>query len=452
MGALALLFEHFLVVAGVLIAAVSVMIVLTQRRTPQSAVAWLLAMVLVPYLAVPVFLALGFRKQGSRYPSIRFTASRRMEETSTHPLSDTLHQLGAPRAVGGNALHFQESPEAARDALYALLEEARERVDVLFYIIDPDDEGRAFVRRLTQLAEAGVEVRVLLDRLGTLRRPKSEIEALRAAGATVAFFSPFLHPPDRGHMNLRNHRKLVAVDARRVWTGGRNIGRHYLAPGGWADLSCTLEGPAVQHVMEVFSTNWAIAVGEDREDIAVQHDATGEAVVQVIASGPDEPADALHTGLVQAIHAAQQRVWIATPYFVPTEHLSQAIITAARRGLDVRVLVPHRSNKRVTDFARGGYLRSVVRSGGLVLRAPDEMVHAKMGVIDDVAWHGTANFDVRSMLLNFETVLFHYDNASVAQLCDWFERKSEGAHEGMPNVWMVHRVLEGVFRLGSPIL
>lgn len=450
MGPLTLLLEHIGIVVGVLLAAVSVVLILTQRRSPQSAVAWLVSIVLVPYLAVPVFLLLGFRKQGRRLPSIEFLP---MPELTDRPVTARVfHRLGAPGASEGNTFDLHDGPDDARRALEQVIDSATTHLDVLFYILEPDESGRWFVEKLTERAAAGVKVRVLLDSFGSFVRPRRALAELRAAGAELRYSSPFLHPVNRAHLNLRNHRKMVIADCTRTWSGGRNVGNAYLSSPGWTDLSFSLAGPAVQSFLDVFANDWANAAREVPAAPVAMPDRQGSAVLQLVAAGPDEPSDALHGGLVQAIHAAQTRVWVATPYFVPTEVLAHALATTARRGVDVRLLVPARSNKKVTDFARGAYLREMTRAGATVLRMPGGMLHAKMGVIDDAAWVGTANFDVRSMLLNFETVLFAYDPSSVARLADWFETQSDGAAEGMPDVALWQRLLEGVFRLGSPIL
>ena len=163
----------------------------------------------------------------------------------------------------------------------------------------------------------------------------------------------------------------------------------------------------MHYLQDVFRSDWAVVTGRptvpNDEPKAKRTTATGgKSVVQVVPSGPDLPNDVFHDGLTVAIHQAKQRVWIATPYFLPTESLSMALGLAARRGIDVRILIPETSNQRLTDFARGAYLRNLYTDGCQILRYRPSMMHAKAGLIDMMAWVGTANFDVRSMLLNFE--------------------------------------------------
>jgi cardiolipin synthase len=445
--------QHALIVAGVLAAAIAIVFVLQQRRTPQSAVAWILFIVLVPYLGIPIFLMLGFRKQGSRFPAIRYTGTA-APLTEPPPMAETFLRLGVPAASAGNGFVLHDTSEHALAELDAVVAGAEESLDVQFYIVEDDDSGRRFVRQLTEKARAGATVRLNLDRLGALWRPRRELAEFSAAGGEVRFFSPFIHPPDTGHMNLRNHRKFVIADNAVVWGGGRNIGDLYLAPpeDRWLDLSFTVTGPVVQTFLDVFASDWDVRGQEQPTRTAQQAGATGDAVLQLVPAGPDEPGDVLHDGLMNAIHTAQARVWIATPYLVPTEALGEALTIAARRGVQVRLMIPDRSNQWTADLARGAYLRELAQAGCRVFRYPGGMMHGKAGLIDQAAWVGSANFDVRSMLLNFESALFAYDAGSVGALERWAEDLARRSVQGLPEARWPRRMLEGVFRLGAPVL
>ena len=457
-----LIFEHILIVLGVMAVALSMVLALQNRRTPQSSAAWILFIILLPYIAVPVFLMLGFRKRGRR----RLIRFHQPEASASAPrtlvpqaLADTFAALGAAPALAGNHLVLHDTPEAARAALNATIDSADLRIDVLLYVLARDGSGRAFLNRLTDQARRGVTVRLGLDWLGTLSHPRRELAAFRAAGGQVHYFSPLLHLSRREQLNLRNHRKLVLADGVRVWSGGRNVGDDYLAsaPGEWSDLSFTLTGPAVQGFADLFTTDWPAPeqVAPDlpaAEATPVPVEPTGAALVQLVASGPDERLDVLHDGLVNAIHRADARVWIATPYFVPTEALAQALCLAARRGVDVRILLPARSNQWTTDLARGAYLREAARAGCKIRLFTPGMMHGKAGLIDAAGWVGSANFDVRSMLLNFEMALMVYDPQSIAALADWFAGIEADCIDGPRPAHRLRRLVEAIFRLGAPIL
>nr|WP_249219068.1 phospholipase D-like domain-containing protein [Loktanella sp. SALINAS62] len=424
---------------------------LQQRRTPQSTVAWLLALIVMPYVAVPIFIAVGFRKRHGADNSITFRDLAAGDHIDRW--DRTLRCYDLPGAVGGHDFTLLTQPAQARTALNDLIASAEHRIDALFYIVSRDDIGVAFIDQLTQRAQDGVKVRLLMDRLGTLIPPTRALRRFKNAGGTVEYFSPFVNRPQRGHLNLRNHRKMLIVDDRHAFAGGMNIGADYIGDGKdtWVDLGFTLTGPAVKSFTDVFESDWSGAGGDPAPHDVKQHD-HGSAVVQLAASGPDLPHDGFHDSLVNAIHRATDRVWIATPYFLPTESLSEALAVAARRRVDVRLMLPRRSNQMVADFARGAYVRELQAAGGKILLFRDRMMHAKAGVIDTNAYVGSANFDVRSMLLNFENQLVVHDDASATLLADWFTGLVDRCDEGVSDAGTLRRIAEGLFRVGAPML
>jgi cardiolipin synthase len=451
------LVDRFAVAFGVALILLAAVFVLQQRRTPQSTAAWLLFIVLVPYAAIPLFLLLGFRKQGSRFPTIRFST---LGDAGAPPgptgLANVLRRFGLPAAMGENSFELIDDGVTAYGTMMRLVESATTSLDISFYIVADDAVGVAFVNALEDKARSGVEVRLVLDRLGNLKPPRAALHRFQEAGGQLRYFSPILHAPDKGHLNLRNHRKMVIADRACVFSGGINVGNDYMGPepdsGRFIDLSFVLQGPAVTTFLDVHHSDWGTAGRAVREPPPVNaHERHGETVAQLVPSGPDMKGDPLHDALVNAIHAARRRVWLATPYFLPTELLGHALATAGRRGVDVRIMVPERSNHRIADFARGAYLRELAGAGCHV-HFQKNMVHAKAGIIDDAAWIGSANFDVRSMLLNFETALFLYDASSVSCITDWFVAMEDGCKERVSSDNLFRRILEGVFRLGSPIL
>ena len=452
------LWVHFEAVFVTLLALVTAVVILQQRRTPQSAAAWLLFIVAVPYVAIPLFLSLGFRKRARRFKPITFENTPAAASVTTAPHMDAIFQShNIPAATTGNALRLLPTGEAAFSSLIDLCRSATTDLDALFYIVANDQAGRAFVNELTLRAQAGVRVRLLMDGLGNLTPPRAALSALRAAGGEVLFFSPLFQMPHRLHLNLRNHRKMVIADGTRVFAGGMNVAADYMGPGQgvgrWSDLAYLLDGPATATFRDIFRSDWAAAGGSDAPiDPPTNRPQTGTATVQLVPSGPDTKGDPLHDALVNAIHAASNRVWIVTPYFLPTEFLGNALAIAAKRRVDVRILLPRKSNQHLADFARGAYLREMQDAGAKILLFQKGMIHAKAGIIDDVAYVGSANFDIRSMMLNFETALFAYDPASVGQMADWYLSQERHCSAGAPQAGHLRRIAEGVFRLGAPVL
>ena len=441
--------EIVLLSALVLVAAA---FLLQQRRSPQSTAAWLLFLVVAPYLAIPIFVGLGVRKRASGPDALRLRVTD--HDAPVSDIDRILRAYRLPGAVGGHHFALHDRPDAARKALFDLVAGAQSQIDALFYIVANDEQGRAFVAALTERAKAGVSVRLIIDRLGTLNPPWRELSALSKAGGETRFFSPLVQRPMRGHLNLRNHRKIMVVDQTVAFGGGMNVGEEYLGSGDavWTDLAFTLRGPAVDTCAQVFASDWQGTGGEPRDPLPVDGTADGPTVAQLAPSGPDLRHDGVHDALVNAIHRAHDRVWIATPYFLPTDTLSEALSIAARRGVDVRILLPQTSNQRIADFARGAYLRELQSAGCKILLFRPGMMHAKAGVIDGTAYVGSLNFDVRSMQLNFEDALFVHDDASVAQLADWFTARQADCAQGIGKAGPLRRIGEGLFRIGAPVL
>jgi cardiolipin synthase A/B len=442
------------IVLGLLATGMAIVWVLQQPRSPQSALAWILFIVLVPYVGVPLFFVLGVRKRGTRYDEIAFAPAE--ATPPQHRLDDQLTRLGLPQAAPGHGIVFETEPQSARASLARLVAGARVSLDVVLYRLDPDAYGEEFVAALAQAVARGVRVRLILDQFGTWRRPRKALKALRAAGGELRLFSPVHSLAATGRLNLRNHRKMVIADGEAVWSGGRNVGRSYLGPqdhpGTWLDLSFVITGPVVQRYAEVFEADWAKDTGPLHQASTPAPATGGDAIAQLIPSGPDLPHDGLHDALVHAIHTARERIWIVTPYLLPTDHLLHALTTAARLGRDVRLIVPARSNQHLADFARGTYLRHLEEAGCRILRHTGAMLHAKAAIFDDAAIIGSANLDVRSMLLNFETALALYDARSVATLASWFATLEKSCKVGTKPANLPRRLAEATFRLGAPIL
>lgn len=453
------LVAHLEVVFGGALALFTVLLLVQQRRSPQSTAAWLLFVFLLPYLALPMFLMFGIRKPHSTL-KLTFT-----EDDAQGPrlsgVDATIrgHDLPSPRE--DNHLTLLPNGAEAFAALKATIEGARQKIDAEFYIVGNDPVGLAFVEALEARARDGLQVRLLIDGFGGLSRPRSALKRLEEAGGEVLISSPFLALRGRGRINLRNHRKTLIADDTVVFAGGMNVGIDYMSLGGgteparWIDLSFRLEGPAGQVYREILSADIAVARGRQSPSAPVQPQPpapSGPAILQPVPSGPDIPGDPLHDALVCAIHRAERRIHLVTPYFLPTDQLGHALHIASCRGVDVRLLVPEKSNQTLANLARGSYLRNLRDSGGRIFLIRNRMIHAKAGIIDDIGWTGSANFDVRSMYLNFETALFIYDTETLTTLSDWMEAQFATGVEELPDAHLPRRVAEGAFRLIAPVL
>jgi cardiolipin synthase len=399
-----------------------------QRRAPSAAIAWVLFIFLLPYLALPALLTFGSRKVAR--PRSAAAPDLSGARSSDAWAIETIMALGQPAPAAYQDLNLHRDGHAARDALFECIDAAQTSIDLCTFILRRDSLGNAVVERLCARARAGVRVRLLLDGLGAMMEPQPELRSFLDAGGQVAPFAPPLRSPLRGHTNLRNHRKLLVCDplaTGRLWCGGRNFAAEYFdgRPGErpWQDLSFDLRGPLVRQASALFERDWAFASGQP----AVVR--TGEeenpfrmSGAQLVASGPDQADDTVYALLVTAAHRARQRIALATPYFVPESALLMALCLAARRGVAVDLLLPERSNHRLSDLVRNRALRSLAGAGGRIWLLPD-MLHAKLAVIDDaLALAGSVNLDSRSLFLNYELMLAFHEAADVRCFASWFDK------------------------------
>jgi cardiolipin synthase len=429
-----------------------------QHRSPQSAFAWLLFTALLPYLAVPAFLALGNRKTLPSARLVRFGQEKVPENLA--PFSVALNRLsahsGLPAVSEGNAIDFISDGKQAHAALSGMIASARRSIDIVFYKFGADDVARDFIARLAEQARKGIRVRLLLDGYGSRNRPRRELRALEEAGAMVRIFAPLVANPVRGHINLRNHRKMVIADTEQVFAGGMNIGREYLGDGDddsrWADLAYVARGPVLADFERLFLSDWARAGNEPVVfPPAPQPQAAGTSVVQLLPSGPDIAEDVLHDAIVMGCHRAQRRITVVTPYFLPSSAIAGALSVAVRRGVPVTLIIPEVSNQRLADLARASFLREMADSGIAVLAHPG-MVHAKAIIIDDCSFAGSANLDIRSLYINFEAMLVLHSESDTARLAEWVDRLARQTRRWRPDQGIFRRVSEIVFRLAAPLM
>ncbi len=428
---------HGLAVALGLLVYVVTAHLLEQRRHPTAAIAWVLFIVLLPYVALPMFLAFGSRKlarpaRGQRMPAASGTGPWALQ---------TIHALGQPAPAPYHALQIHADGAEALAALWRTIDSAEQSIDVCTFILGPDTVGHAVLERLGAKARAGVRVRLLLDGMGSLMGGRPKLDALKAAGAQVALFVPPLHSPLKGRTNLRNHRKTIVVDAAhaqpRLWSGGRNLAAEYFegepGKGAWHDLSYDLAGPLVLQAATLFERDWAFATTERQAAPPLPEPPSGIGAdgavhgAQLVASGPDQVDDTVYALLLTAAYQARRHIALVTPYFVPDAALLLALQLAARRGVTVDLLLPAQSNHRLSDIARGRALRALDQAGARIWLAP-QMLHAKLAVIDDqLALAGSANLDSRSLFLNYELMMAFHDAGDVGRFGDWFERERRSA-------------------------
>lgn len=407
---LSFLWPHCLTVGGFALALIVVANVFRERRSPSVTLAWLLMILFIPYVGVPLYFIFGGRKNKRlvQHKKLRFT-----EPTCANtPLKQ------------GNAVQLLATGAIALESILKNITNAKSCIDITTYILGNDSVSQSILKALTERAKEGVKVRLLVDALGSFWLKRKLLKPLLEAGGEVARFLPVLPFQSETSANLRNHRKMIIFDRSSAIVGGQNLDARFLGPLSndsqesditFTDFSAYIEGPAVQDLERIFLMDWCFALKKplpDFEKAAPPIPQKGSEWIQTLASGPDVEGDPLWERLLNSIHSAQKEILIITPYFVPDELLFRSLILKAKNGVRVRIFLPHQSNYWIMDLARQHYLRDLYQAGSEILFYQPKMLHAKLFMVDGhTGLIGSANFDVRSLFVNFEVGIFiHQSN------------------------------------------
>jgi cardiolipin synthase len=454
--------------------------VLLKKRDPTVAVAWCLVVLLVPLLGAALFWGFGYnyvhrrvrskRSHRAAFPRQHPPASpeaKRGGAEASHPDWPPLARLAlavhAFPVSHGNAVTLYHETELAYKSLLDAVAAARHHVHLEFFILRSDATGRQLYDLLAEKARAGVQVRLLYDSVGGLFLRRRDLQPLLHAGGKVCAFLPVNPLRSRVQFNLRNHRKIVVVDGAVGFTGGMNIGDEYLGKGRrfgyWRDTFVRLEGPAVAGLQRIFTEDWDFAAHEavNAPDYFPHPAPAGVSAVQLVESGPDQEINSSREIYFGAIVAAQKRLWIATPYFVPDAGLLDALRLARYRGVDVRLLCLSRPDHFLSFYASRYYWADMLAVGARVYQYTRGMMHSKLMMVDgEWAMVGSANLDNRSLHLNFEVGCMLHAPELVAELERRFEadlRESaqldEATFAARP---FLERLTENACRLFSPVL
>jgi cardiolipin synthase len=428
----------FFYIAGMVSAALAAM----TARTAQGAIAWTVALITFPFVSVPLYWVFGRSKfQGfeqaykeradeidTKVELIRNNLSRSGRRLEVRvPEYEALEQLCNSHFVRGNATELLIDGAATFDSICAGIAEARDYVIAQFYMIHDDGLGRRFADCLAERARAGVRVFLLYDEIGSYGLPPLYVDRLRAAGVRVSGFKTTQGFRNRFQLNFRNHRKIVIVDGIAGWVGGHNVGDEYLGldpkMSPWRDTHVKLEGPAVIQLQMAAVADWFWATRELPdlcwEARPAEH---GNRTAMVIPSAPTQRLEVAGLMFVTLINAAQRRVWITAPYFVPDESVMRALKLAALRGADVRVVLPGQSDNLLVSLAAYHYVEELRELGIRFYEFRPGFLHQKVMLVDDeVGVVGTANFDNRSFRLNFEVTAVVADATFVTEMAMMLE-------------------------------
>ncbi|WP_037083432.1 cardiolipin synthase [Pseudoxanthomonas sp. J35] len=444
--------------------------IVLQKREPVATLSWLMSLALLPYIGFVIYFLLGpqkiqrqrLRRGRSRTGMEQFSglAGEELKSVELARLGQSVTGLPPSTAT---AVRWLVDGSGKYPALLEAIAAARHHVHLQYYIWTPDRTGKAFLAALVERARAGVQVRLLLDAVGSGKMRRRHLQPLVDAGGQVCWFHPTkFRPFTRPWLNLRSHRKIAVIDGDIGFIGGMNITDEEderLLPEAYRDLHLRVDGEVVRSLQLVFVEDWIYAGRCPASDFGAPEYwpacAPGPVRAQVLVSGPDSSWEAIHRLHVAAIHEAKRRVWLVTPYFVPGEAARMALTSAALGGLDTRLLVPRWSDSRLVTLAARSYFDELLKAGVQVYEYGPRMLHTKALLADDVCIVGSANFDHRSFRLNFEASLMLQDAGACAgleQLLQGEFLRARRVRLDRPSGLWRHRLPEACARLMSPLL
>ncbi|MET3925598.1 cardiolipin synthase [Devosia sp. 2618] len=443
-------------------------------RTSQGSIAWILALALLPMPTAFLYLIFGW-KAFDDYATDRIRNGRSARPLRAKDLAlidrETSHKWPVQVKVSevpflnGNEVEILVDGKATFDSIFEGIAQAKRYLLVQFYIVRDDALGKELAERLIERANAGVEVFLLYDDIGSTGMPRRYRTQLRDAGIKVAGFNQrhkFLRFYGPTRINYRNHRKIVVADGEHAWVGGHNVGVEYLGEdprfGRWRDTHVRVSGPAALGCALLFREDWEWATGQFLADAPPETVATpGDQSVLVMGSGPADKLEECAIAFTDIIGRARERLWIVSPYFVPDTDIRTALFAAKLRGVDVRVMLPNEPDHKMVWLASIAHADAMIEHGVSIYRYQNGFLHQKVVLMDDeIATIGSVNFDNRSFAINFEITLWFADRQTIdnveAMLTEDFNHcRKVDMDEVKGRTWPM-RFLTQAARLLSPLL
>ncbi|WNF35737.1 cardiolipin synthase [Bacillaceae bacterium IKA-2] len=457
-------------------------VIFLENRHPSKTVTWLMVLAIFPVVGFFFYIMFGInhRKMKSYTEKAIMDEQALQKIEGNKPLNgEKIAKMGIDQQLlfrlahrlANNPISFATETKVLTDGketfahILKALRDAKNHIHMEYYIVRSDEIGNEIKDVLIEKASQGVEVRFLYDAVGCFELSKAYIRELKDAGVEVAAFSPVRLAFLNHKLNFRNHRKIIVVDGKVGLVGGLNIGDEYLGKnkyyGHWRDTHLLVHGEAVRSLQLIFLRDWFYVTKEtllkqsylspnlpDKEHLGG---------VQMIASGPDTRWEVIEKLFFSMITSAKKSIWIASPYFVPDDDILSALKIAALSGVDVRILVPNRPDKRIVFYASRSYFPELLEAGVKVYEYNRGFMHSKLLIVDkEIASIGTANMDMRSFHLNFEVNAFLYKTQSVHTLVGDYiydmEHSSIISYEQFKKRSIFKRIIESTSRLMSPLL
>lgn len=460
-------------------------LIFLERKDPSATWAWLMVLLLVPYLGFILYLTLGQNLSRQKIFDTKTEEDQMIGKVLLEQMSYiqnneivfndeemiSYQDMIRMQLISDDSIFTQDNEvEIFTDgkekfaALLDSIEKANDHIHMLYYIIKNDSLGKKIVAALTKKAAEGVEVRLLYDALGGRTLPKRFFNELIKAGGKVASFFPSKIPLINLRINYRNHRKLAIIDGKCGFIGGFNIGNEYLGLskqfGYWRDTHLKIEGSAVLMMQTRFFLDWRHAskektVYDEKYYPLIQY--KGKTGIQIVSSGPDSEQEQIKIGYIKMIASARESIYIQTPYFVPDQSILEALKIASLSGVDVKIMIPNKPDHMFVYWASYSYIGELLDSGIKAYTYENGFIHAKTIVVDGkIASVGTANIDVRSFKLNFEVNAFIYDTKTSTRLKEIFENDLKVCNEITIEKYKKRSKViifkESISRLLSPVL
>ncbi|MDK2907275.1 MAG: cardiolipin synthase [Petrotoga sp.] len=431
-------------------AVVATTVIILERKRPEKTISWLLIFAVIPLIGFVIYLFFGRNWKRKKltsdiYLNSNTTLSQEEKEWLKKVLGENdiqylqlinlLKRNSKSPLFLGNDIEIFKNGKEKFSSFFKEIENAKESINLEYYIVKDDETGKKLKDLLIKKAKEGVEIKFIMDKIGSGRLKKSYIKQLENAGVEIAFYSYFLSPLLKfvnTQVNYRNHRKIAIIDSKIGFIGGINIGNEYIGKsslGYWRDLHLKVRGEAVNGLQKIFFEDYQTIVKAERKKEKIdpskyfkKQERKGNSLIQIAVSGPESENSSIMQTIHKMITIAKDHIYIATPYFIPNDSILSALKIAALSGIKVKILFPGKMDHFLVYFASRTYLEEIIKYGVEVyFYRKDRFIHSKFVSIDGlISTVGTANIDIRSFELNYEANLLIYDREKTQQIEDIF--------------------------------
>lgn len=478
---------YFSQVAYVILIVAVCLIILYNTRSHNKTLAFILLVCFVPFVGIVLYFLIGFNFHKSKLFGSMTDENKKLRKKlnitednhddilqayshkikpSQKTLANFIYNATQMPITAGNDVQLLINGENKFPEVHKLIREAKHHIHLEYYIFNSDETAEEIVDLLVEKAKKGIKIKFIYDDLGSRSIRRKLVPKMKEAGIDIQPFYEIKFLLLANRINYRNHRKIIVIDGEVGFVGGINVGNEYNNDLKnklyWRDTHMIVRGPIVKYLQTIFLQDWNFCnpeeiIEDDNYFPTIPSTDGSDTLVQIAASGPDTQLPYIEYSMLKAIYSAQREILITTPYFIPGESVMDALITASKSGVKVKMLVPKESDSKVVDAAARSYYNSLIANEVEVYMYEKGFIHSKSMIIDDnLTILGSANMDNRSFDLNFEVNAIVYDDVFVAKMKDIFDEDKSHAEKIESDRWMrrsyVVQLPEKLARLISPIL